>query len=147
MSRLVLLGAVLLLAASAAVAQGPPATGQPGGAAAESEKLPLPQPSAAPTLPEGRGAAYYLLRALGSLVLVAGIVVGCYYLGLRLRATGPAARSGPIEVLHTKPLGPGRALHVIQVEGHRLLVGSSPNGVRLIRELDDQPPEDNASDA
>ena len=145
MSRLSPLAAVLLLAAAATNAQAPAPAGKPATPVAESESLPLPQAPATDAVLEGRGAGHYLLRALGSLVIVAGIVVACYYLGLRLRAGGRLASGGPIEVLHTKALGPGRALHLVEVEGRRLLVGSSQNGVWLIRELDERPREENAT--
>ena len=86
MSRLSPLAAVLLLAAAATNAQAPAPAGKPATPVAESESLPLPQAPATDSALEGRGAGYYLLRALGSLVIVAGIVDLAGRGGLQARA-------------------------------------------------------------
>ena len=44
---------------------------------------------------------------------------------------------GSVVVLSTTQLGQGKNLHVVEVEGSRILIGATPSSINLIRELDE----------
>lgn len=47
---------------------------------------------------------------------------------------------------HTVPLGAGQALHVVELEGRRLLIGTGPGAApQLLTELASSPPEPRAA--
>ncbi len=77
--------------------------------------------------------------ALGtSLRLMA--VAGLAYLGLQvLRRWLPGGGTSPgacLRVLETRKLGPRQALHLVEVEGQRLLVGATEHQLTLLAALD-----------
>lgn len=79
--------------------------------------------------------AWDFFRTILVLVLVIGAVYGVLHL---IRKVQPRLIQGDdkkIQVESTKVLAPGRMVHIIQVEGRRLLVGSSDHSVQLLTEL------------
>lgn len=78
-----------------------------------------------------------LLAALTLLRLALGT-----RLGRRLGAGGARLR-----VEASCALGPRQRLHVVEVDGERLLLGASDGGVRLLRRLPGRPPEPSAAPA
>lgn len=67
-----------------------------------------------------------------------GIVLGAIALlrlGLHLTGTAPARRGRSLRVVESCALGARQRLHVVEVAGERLLVGSSESGLSLLRRL------------
>lgn len=65
-----------------------------------------------------------------------------------LRASGAAARTGVdvLRIVSSCALGPRKRLHVVEVDGVRLLVSSSESGVALLRDLPSKPSVDAVED-
>jgi flagellar protein FliO/FliZ len=81
------------------------------------------------------------LKAMGALLLVLGLILILAWLAKRYLRFLPknTARGDGIQILAGKSLGPKRSLYLIEVEGHRLLVGSAELGVTLIKDLHTPP--------
>lgn len=89
----------------------------------------------------------------GKLIVVIGLMFACAagwkklqggqglpgLKGLVPGATEPQEQA--LEVVETYSLAPQRQLHLVKVSGHRLLVGSTPQSVSLIADLDAPRPE------
>jgi flagellar biogenesis protein FliO len=119
-----------------------PALGAP---AADPEKLPIPEGSAAPTaVAEGGGGT--LMRLGIGLVVVVGLILLVWLLMKRFRRSRyPAAvesRPGLIDVVATTSLGPNRALHLVRVGGEIVLIGATDRAVTRIADI---APEDAAA--
>jgi len=79
-----------------------------------------------------------LLRVAGALVFVVALAVLSLY-ALKHFGSGKITRKSPrrsIKIIETTGLGPNRALHVVQAGSKYLLVGSTPNQISLVAELD-----------
>jgi flagellar biogenesis protein FliO len=48
-------------------------------------------------------------------------------------------KNDQIQVLAMRALGPRRSIHLLQVDGHRLLVGSTDTKISLLRDLGSPP--------
>ena len=47
-----------------------------------------------------------------------------------------------VAVISTTPLGNNKTLHVVELDGKRMLIGASPNSIDLIKDLGTYPPQD-----
>ncbi len=47
-----------------------------------------------------------------------------------------------VSVISTTPLGNNKSLHVVELDGKRMLIGASTNSIHLIKDLGSFPPED-----
>jgi hypothetical protein len=70
--------------------------------------------------------------AVRAALVVAALAVALLVARRRARAISPPAA---IAVLGRAALGPGLGLALVEVGGHRLLVGWGKDGVRLVREV------------
>jgi len=88
----------------------------------------------------GRSPWATLLSTLFSLALVIGLIYAVYAVMRWLRREGtPRARTGQlVNVLETTKLTPDKALHVVAVGGHVVLLASGPSGVTFLADLDDE---------
>lgn len=84
------------------------------------------------------------LKALGALILVVALIFVVAWLTRRyLPRMGPFGRFLPqspgrgdaIQVVSSRSLGPKRSVHLLVVDGRRLLVGSSESGVSLLKDF------------
>lgn len=78
-------------------------------------------------------------------ILFMGLLVGGLYaflLYVRRKQGVVTGGGGPVEVLVSTPLMPGRYLQIVDVAGKLLVLGVSDQGVRLIQSLDDGPSAD-----
>ncbi len=81
-------------------------------------------------------ASMSLLRVLGALALVVALfLLGVWCFKHWQRLTVYRGRAPKLNILEVKPLGQRTALYVVAYERERLLVASSPNGVRLLTPL------------
>ncbi len=82
-----------------------------------------------------RDSLYYLLQALGSLVVVVALIYAVYFGLRRLSHGGLPHRGQGIQVLESQHLGGGRWVYVIEVAGRVLVVGAGSEGLRTLAEL------------
>lgn len=78
------------------------------------------------------------LKALGALLLVLALIVGIAWLARRYLPFLPQnlAKGDQIRILSVRALGPKRSVHLLNVEGHRLLVGSTDSSLTLLKDFD-----------
>ncbi len=87
----------------------------------------------------GMGAAS--LKALGALLLILALILLIAWFVRRyllrfLPATG--TRGEGIQILAVRVLGPKRSVHLLQVEGRKLLIGSSETEVTLLKDFGEE---------
>jgi flagellar protein FliO/FliZ len=77
------------------------------------------------------------LQGLLALLLVLGLILALAWAARRFLPFLPQSmhKGDQIQVLSVRALGPRRSLHLVQVEGERFLIGSTDNGVQLIKDL------------
>ncbi|MCX6640538.1 MAG: flagellar biosynthetic protein FliO [bacterium] len=80
------------------------------------------------------------LKAFGALLLVLALILLIAWAAKRYLHFLP--RSGgkeeQIRLLSTRALGPKRAVHLLEVDGRKLLIGSAEGSVNLIKDLSPQ---------
>ncbi len=81
------------------------------------------------------------LRLLAGLLLVLGLLLLLYALSKRGLRWLPGSREGRIHILETRPLGGKKALCLVEVQGHELLIGVAGERIELLCELDSKPAE------
>jgi flagellar biosynthetic protein FliO len=81
-----------------------------------------------------------VLGVVGSLALVVVAIYGTLWaLKVYLLRRGPVGgRSSLIRICETAHLSPNRALHVVEINGRRLLLGATDSHVSLLTELDQE---------
>ncbi|MBC5811125.1 MAG: flagellar biosynthetic protein FliO [Candidatus Eremiobacteraeota bacterium] len=79
-----------------------------------------------------------LLRAVASLAVIGLVLLGVAFAARRFpHVRFPfRGRRGLLAVLETIALPGGVALHLVEVGRTRLLIGSAPHGVALLREVE-----------
>ncbi len=94
--------------------------------------------SAAETVSSSFSFLGSLLQMLAALAVVIGLILLMYYAANRwLPALSPTRGiSRYIRVLETRYLAPKQALVLVEIGGEYLLLGSSPTGVQLIKQID-----------
>ena len=107
-------GALALLAATAACAQQAPAA------------EPIHHP------------AYYLLNAVFSLAVVIGLIYAVYFGLRRLSQRGLPGPTGQMEIVESRHLGGGRWVYVLRVGQRVLIVGGGTEGLRTLAEMSAQ---------
>lgn len=83
-----------------------------------------------------------ILRTIGSLVLVIGIIYGLrffaekYLLNQRLMKSETTGL-GPMRVIAQMPIDAKKRLSVVEVKGRQLLIGISEQSINLVADLSD----------
>lgn len=77
------------------------------------------------------------LKALGALVLVLAIILVVAWLAKRYLHVLPQGmtKGDAIKVVAYKAIGPKKAVHLIEVEDQKILIGSTEGGITLLKEL------------
>lgn len=79
----------------------------------------------------------YILKLVVLLPLVCGLLIGCLYLWRKLEARLPGNQGDRmLKVRETMMISTGTRIAVLEVEGKRILVSISRNGVSLIDRID-----------
>ena len=79
----------------------------------------------------------YILKLVVLLPLVCGLLIGCMYLWRKLEARLPGNQGDRmLKVRETMMISTGTRIAVLEVEGKRILVSVSRNGVSLIDRID-----------
>lgn len=77
------------------------------------------------------------LKALGALVLVLAIILLVAWLAKRYLHVIPQGmnKGDAIKVIAFKVIGPKKTVHLLEVEGQKILIGSTEAGITLLKEL------------
>ena len=79
----------------------------------------------------------YILKLVVLLPLVCGLLISCLYLWRKLEARLPGNQGDRmLKVKETMMVSAGTRIAVLEVEGKRILVSVSRNGVALIDRID-----------
>ena len=78
------------------------------------------------------------LKTFGYLMSVLALIVVGAWVAKRYLHLLPqyGEKGGNIKILATRTLGSKRAVHLLEIEGVKLLIGSTDNGVSLLKEFD-----------
>ena len=78
------------------------------------------------------------------LIYATGIIYNkLNHLGLKtLRAQNKEFAKDKITILSTTPLGSNRTLHVIELDGRKMIIGASANSIHLIKDLSEKSTEE-----
>ncbi len=112
--------------------------------AADPESQPIPEGSSAPTV-IAEGSAGSGLRLIIGLAVVIGLIAAVWWVLKRVqRNRFPQGEEGGevVSVIATTPLGPNRALHLIEVAGELVLVGATDHGIAPIARITGDPTRD-----
>jgi flagellar biosynthetic protein FliO len=109
------------------------------------DHIPFMADTRAVTETEGPSAAGLLVRALGALLIIVGLIAAGGW-GLRrlgaTRSTGQRADAPDLAVLATVPLGDRRALAVVRFGERVLLIGSTSQSITLLATEEANRPEE-----
>ena len=118
-------------------------------AAAQASSVSTPSESVGLTA-QAVGAEPNILSVIFSLVFVILLIyaTGIIYTKLNkvgikaLRKRMPETDSSRVSVISTTPLGNNKTLHVVELDGKRMLIGASANSIDLIKDLGSYPPSE-----
>jgi flagellar biosynthetic protein FliO len=97
----------------------------------------LADPNFASTADISLGGGGLFARMMLCIVLVVGLGVGMLYVSKRLLPKVTTAPGKEIRILETAYLGPRKALHLVEVGNHRLLIGSTNDGITSLADVSD----------
>jgi len=75
------------------------------------------------------------LKMLGAVVLIIGMGVGLVYVSRKYLPKIRAAGGKRIQIKETTPLGPRKMLHLVEVGGRELLIGSTAERITMLADL------------
>ena len=105
------------------------------------EKLPFKLNDRPESTPEPPSISGLLLRTFGALLLIVGLIAaagwGLRYFGIINFGKSPGETTG-LQVLNTVPLGERRSLTIVKFGARTLLIGSTPQGLTLLAEQQDE---------
>ncbi|MGI9539610.1 MAG: flagellar biosynthetic protein FliO [Miltoncostaeaceae bacterium] len=108
------------------------------------ESQPIPDGSSAPTV-ISEGSAGSGLRLVIGLAVVIGLIAVVWWVLKRVQANRfPQGEGGGdvVSIIATTPLGPNRALHLIEVAGELVLVGATDHGITPVARITGDPTRD-----
>lgn len=106
--------------------------------------------SKAPVPQSTKAAEPSLLNVFGSLILVLGLILGVFWLYSRLKGIDTSGILGmklgdrntyKFNLLSSIALGQGKNIHVVEVNGKRLVIGSTSNNINLLTEIEKEAAE------
>lgn len=90
-----------------------------------------PEPS------RGIGTGELFFKMMLSVLLVVGLGVGGLYLSKKVLPNVTKACGGEVRVVETTYLGPRKALHLVEIGGQRLLIGSTNDSITMLAHVGD----------
>ena len=100
--------------------------------------------AAGDTTTQPAGAGLSSLKTILALVIVLALILGAAWAARRFLPFLPQRpqKNDQIQLLSMRALGPRKSIHLLQVDGHRLLIGSTDTNIRLLKELESPPSGD-----
>ena len=83
------------------------------------------------------GGSWLFARMMLCIVLVAGLGVGMWYVSRKVLPKVTNSAGKEIRIRETAYLGPRRALHLVEVGSHRLLIGSTNDSITTLADVTD----------
>jgi len=83
------------------------------------------------------GSTELFFKMMLSILLVAGLGVGALYLSKKVLPRVTKACGKEIRVVETTYLGPRKALHLVEIGGQRLLIGSTNESIVTLADVGD----------
>jgi flagellar biogenesis protein FliO len=83
------------------------------------------------------GGSGLFARMMLCLLLVAGLGAGTFYVSKKVLPKVTNAPGKEIRVRETACLGPRRALHLVEVGNHKLLIGSTSDSITALADVTD----------
>jgi len=77
------------------------------------------------------------LKMMGAVVLIIGLGVGLVYVSKRFLPKVGSAPGRRIQITETVPLGARKALHLVEVEGRKVLIGSTAERITMLADVSD----------
>jgi flagellar biosynthetic protein FliO len=131
-----LLGAAVLAGFALKLCSGRAEGGRPGIAAASSAAWGA-EPNSPFDLPPGPNAGELFLKMMGAVVLIVALGVGLVYVSKRFLPKMGAAPGRRIQITETVPLGTRKALHLVEVGGRKVLIGSTAERITMLADVSD----------
>ncbi|MBS1809329.1 MAG: flagellar biosynthetic protein FliO [Acidobacteria bacterium] len=104
------------------------------------ERLPFKLNDRPESVPEPPSITGLLLRTFGALLFIVGLIAaagwGLRYFGI-INFGKPASETAGLQILNTVPLGEKRSLTIVKFGERTLLIGSTPQGLTLLAEQQD----------
>ncbi|WP_249621090.1 flagellar biosynthetic protein FliO [Desulfuromonas sp. CSMB_57] len=100
----------------------------------------VPTPARAAVESAGGGTLSAGLRLWGAMLLVLALILLLYAASRRWMKWLPGNREATIRIRETRPLGPRKALCLVEVRGRELLLGVTAERIELLCRLDDSQP-------
>lgn len=85
----------------------------------------------------GVGTGELFFKMMLSVLLVIGLGVGALYLSKKVLPSVARAGGKEIRIVETTYLGPRKALHLVEIGGQRLLVGSTSDSIAMLAHIGD----------
>ena len=112
-------------------------------AAAQASSVSTVTPDSANVVAHSVGAEPNILSVIFSLVFVILLIYATGIIYTKLNKVGIKALkkqagdmdSSKVSVISTTPLGNNKTLHVVELDGKRMLIGASTNGINLLKDL------------
>lgn len=102
-----------------------------------SSGLSASDPNLASATDAGLGSGELFLKMMLSVGLVVGLGVAALYLSKRVLPRVSHASGKEIHILETAYLGPRKALHLVEVGNHRLLIASASDNITMLTHIGD----------
>jgi flagellar biosynthetic protein FliO len=83
------------------------------------------------------GIPALFLRMMISILLVVGLAAGALYLSKKVLPRVARMSAKEIRIVETVYLGPRKALHLVEVGHHKLLIGSTPENITPLATVSD----------
>jgi flagellar biogenesis protein FliO len=83
------------------------------------------------------GGGGLFARMMLCIILVAGLGVGVLYVSKRLLPKVASVPGKEIRIRETAYLGPRKALHLVEIGNHRLLIGSTSDSITSLADVTD----------
>ena len=123
---------------------------EPLAAAQASSVSTLQEPSALAGATQTIGQEPNILSVVFSLIFVILLIYATGIIYAKLNKVGMKTLkrqvgdlgNSKVSVVSTTPLGSNKTLHVVELDGKRMLIGASSNAIQLIKDLGSYPPEE-----
>lgn len=114
-----------------------PGRAEPDASAPQTQRPLFDDPSFTQSSNLTLGSKELFFKMMLSVLLVVGLAVGALYVSKKVlpNVTKPGGKE--IQVIETTYLGPRKALHLIEIGGQRLLIGSTNESIATLAEIGD----------
>jgi flagellar biosynthetic protein FliO len=110
---------------------------KPDASAPQTQRFLLNDPNLARQGDLGIGSKELFFKMMLSVLLVVALAAGALYLSKKVLPNITKAGGREIQIIETAYLGPRKALHLVEIGGQRLLIGSTNESIAKLAEVGD----------